>query len=498
MDDRSTEAIWRACGAIGPLRIGVKAGDSEDLRVIPYPFALIGREPGCDIILEKESVSRRHALMLVIDGRVFVVDLASREGTLWGDGARQSGWVEGAHGIGIGGFQICPQTLAPTDLAAAGEPPNGNPLRTWSSSRKRGSDMVLEVLSPQTKKTRWRISRAVTLIGRAPECKMRLMDSSVSSMHCALVCTPMGLWAIDLLGRDGILVNDRQARFARMSDNDDLRIGRFLFRARGEMPRSSTRAEVQADSSRSVGLPAVLAWQGGPPASLGSSEPRMFVPAVIGSSETDLDIAAKSSANPNAYLMPIVEALRMLQQHDQAQHHQTMMMLQTIFAMHGEQIRDVRNQLDHVLRVLGEMRSLPSDPSWVDRLALAARTETRAAPANGQNGLGSSPFAAWPSNGPAPSWTSPRGTGTTSSPESKTAPSATNSAAAAAPPPPVLGVSAQANPAEPATEGKTVAVDKEPFVQDPEVNNLICARLDEIRRERMSIWDKILDMVGGK
>jgi hypothetical protein len=310
-------------------------------------------------------------------------------------------------------------------------------------------------------------------------------------MHCALVCTPMGLWAIDLLGREGMLVNDRKARFARMSDNDDLRIGRFLFRVRGEPPRALTWAESQADAPRSAGLPAVIARLSEP------SEPRMFVPAVIDSSESDVDIAARSPANAQAYLVPIVDALRMLQQHDQAQHHQTMMMLQTIFALHGEQIRDVRNQLDHVLRVLKEMRSLPSDPSWIDRLALSARSESHSAPANGQNGLEFPPFSAPRSNGPAPSGTSPQGFGTTSSPRSQPhPPPSTPNAAMDAAQNPVSDPGAP-DPNSPSVKSPPDA-GKEPFVQDNGINTLICSRLDEIRKERMSLWEKILDMVGAR
>lgn len=61
-----------------------------------------------------------------------------------------------------------------------------------------------------------------------------------------------------------------------------------------------------------------------------------------------------------------------------------------------------------------------------------------------------------------------------------------------------LGSPDPATSAESTSEGKPSEADVEPFVQDNGVNNLICARLDEIRRERMSLWEKILDMVGGR
>lgn len=42
---------------------------------------VIGRDVDCDLILEDLSVSRRHAEILVVGGRVHVIDLGSRNGT---------------------------------------------------------------------------------------------------------------------------------------------------------------------------------------------------------------------------------------------------------------------------------------------------------------------------------------------------------------------------------------------------------------------------------
>ena len=42
---------------------------------------VIGRHPGCDIVLDDASVSRQHAAVTVADGAVFIEDLRSRNGT---------------------------------------------------------------------------------------------------------------------------------------------------------------------------------------------------------------------------------------------------------------------------------------------------------------------------------------------------------------------------------------------------------------------------------
>ena len=43
---------------------------------------ILGRHPACDIVLESAAVSRQHARILNCDGRFFVEDLHSRNGTL--------------------------------------------------------------------------------------------------------------------------------------------------------------------------------------------------------------------------------------------------------------------------------------------------------------------------------------------------------------------------------------------------------------------------------
>ena len=54
-----------------------------------YPYAIVGRGEGCDIILPDPEISFRHAYLQVIEGRVFCVDLASRNGVRWPDGPAQ-------------------------------------------------------------------------------------------------------------------------------------------------------------------------------------------------------------------------------------------------------------------------------------------------------------------------------------------------------------------------------------------------------------------------
>jgi pSer/pThr/pTyr-binding forkhead associated (FHA) protein len=72
---RHAESILRrTAAAAAPLVLALDwSGDRETL--------LIGRDPGCDIPLQEDTVSRRHARLLFRDGTWIVQDLRSTNGT---------------------------------------------------------------------------------------------------------------------------------------------------------------------------------------------------------------------------------------------------------------------------------------------------------------------------------------------------------------------------------------------------------------------------------
>ena len=97
-----------ACGMTGPLPLRVEyPGVSEPLQWVLYqPFALIGREPRAHLQLDHDQVSRRHAYLQIVGGRVFFMDLESRLGTHWESGPRRSGWLDREQVVQIGPYSI--------------------------------------------------------------------------------------------------------------------------------------------------------------------------------------------------------------------------------------------------------------------------------------------------------------------------------------------------------------------------------------------------------
>jgi len=63
---------------------------------------IVGRDPGCDIVIPDPYVSRRHARILYKDNKWYIEDLGSRNGTyVDGEDIRSKGAVELKMGISI-------------------------------------------------------------------------------------------------------------------------------------------------------------------------------------------------------------------------------------------------------------------------------------------------------------------------------------------------------------------------------------------------------------
>jgi pSer/pThr/pTyr-binding forkhead associated (FHA) protein len=351
--DPRPATFLEACGSIGPLRLslkGLRATPSE-CRAFEQPFAVIGRAPGADLDLDHPGVSRRHTYLQLIEGRLFGVDLSSRTGTHWQDVARPMGWLGRGHSLRIGPYRVGrwgeespPETdeaEPPSPVSRAFEPPGL-------------VEGILEFLDPSVEPTTWPISQVLVLLGRSPACKIQLSGSNVSKLHCSLVRTAQGVWAVDLLGRGGILVNGTATRAARLDDGDVLQIGPHRIRLwYARAPQHPARPDVPAS------------W----PTNGRASLPQPVEPSQL--------LALRDPA-AEALLMPLVRELGQMQQQMADQFQQALMMMFEMFSgMHQEQMTLVREQLAELSRLSQEQASLQ------DALTARAR-ETPARPAAGR------------------------------------------------------------------------------------------------------------------
>src|SRR5262249_34734787 len=91
------------------------------------PFALLGRDPRADVVLDDAQVSARHAYLQVLAGRPVVFDLYSRKGTRRASVPVPRGSVLGREPLEVGPFLVRlvrgDGTAEPGGGAEAGPPP---------------------------------------------------------------------------------------------------------------------------------------------------------------------------------------------------------------------------------------------------------------------------------------------------------------------------------------------------------------------------------------
>lgn len=252
MNDPLIARFAEACGAAHPLNLRVSVADGGVLAEgsVQQPFTLIGRDDACDVILNDPEVNPRHAWFQVVGGHVYALDLGSRNGLVWADGGKRSGWLDLGSPVRVGPFKL--QLRSP--VAKTTTPPGLDPLAADPNSLRGRPVTQLEFRNGKRAKDRWTVNRVITLVGRSETCKLHLHADDISSYHCGLVHTPTGLWVVDLSGR-GVVVNGERMRVAPLTHGAELWIGRFLigchYPALGETPSASRASHGPISKGRS-------------------------------------------------------------------------------------------------------------------------------------------------------------------------------------------------------------------------------------------------------
>jgi pSer/pThr/pTyr-binding forkhead associated (FHA) protein len=369
------KSFLNACGFREPLRLVVEGPRPADAgpRPLAQPFAVIGRDPRADLVLDDLRVSRRHAYLQAVAGRVFWVDLESRTGTCDEAGTRKWGWLDPGGLIQVGPFAI--RRAAGEAGPGRDEPDRESPLAVRSYGREPLPEVALEFLNGPSQATTWPMNRVMSLIGSAKGCKFRLTDPSVSAFHAGLLRTPSGLWVVDLRGDRGLTVDGEPVRFGPLADGDVLGIGRYRMRIRcREAPGRATAAGLPAPRPRgeiarrpapepaggSAEVPAVYRGPGLP------APPPPF-PVVASASgvelvSSDAAMLAARAQHPesgDSALLPLVNQFGMMQQQMFDQFQQAMGMLVQMFStMHREQMDVIREELDRLHELTRELQEL--------------------------------------------------------------------------------------------------------------------------------------------
>ena len=97
------------------------------------------------------------------------------------------------------------------------------------------AELIIESGKHQGKKLV--LSEAKIIVGRSPECHIRLASADISKQHCLLRSAPEGIFVTDLGSRNGTFVNDQLiTQETPLKPGDRLRIGPMELRVPHHKP----------------------------------------------------------------------------------------------------------------------------------------------------------------------------------------------------------------------------------------------------------------------
>jgi pSer/pThr/pTyr-binding forkhead associated (FHA) protein len=92
------------------------------------------------------------------------------------------------------------------------------------------------------------VDRAPTVVGRHPQCDVRLRSNRVSRRHCCLTEVDGDVLVRDLGSSNGTLINGARVDAGRLQAGDVLTVANLHFRLVEDQVASKSKADVAADA----------------------------------------------------------------------------------------------------------------------------------------------------------------------------------------------------------------------------------------------------------
>lgn len=242
----------------------------ESISEFVYEFdqerVVIGRGKGADVCIPHQAVSGQHATIRSKGAGYVVQDDGSTNGTRVGSASlapARPRALRNGDVIELGGFAIRFEggrsVTLPTSVdrtAALARRILREALEAGGSSAQQPRLLVLngpeegqELIIPEPP--------TLLVVGRGPECDLRLSDADASREHAELERDLDGVLIRDLGSKNGLLINGRPARQRRLHDRDEIRIGATVIVL--EDPDEAAVEETAAAPEREMALPEPVA-----------------------------------------------------------------------------------------------------------------------------------------------------------------------------------------------------------------------------------------------
>lgn len=226
----------------------------------------IGRARDNDIVIENLSVSRNHTKIKAIAGEFSVLDMNSANGTLLNgvritkaDLANDDIITIGKHTIQFVGGPISVNSKPPTTVAVREGTASLGVLVPPPADKPTGMIGVLTVREGKQAGQQFRVFKAETVIGRAPESDVRIHDWFVSKRHAIIARSGDTYTLKDLDSWRGLSVNGKQVKEADLRSGDQVMISAvvldFAISNAGDVPEPPSAPPIEGSSSDRVPRP---------------------------------------------------------------------------------------------------------------------------------------------------------------------------------------------------------------------------------------------------
>jgi pSer/pThr/pTyr-binding forkhead associated (FHA) protein len=252
---------------------------------VPDEGLVIGRDAGCDVVVPRNEVSRRHAELAATEDGYVVRDMSSNGVYVNGERIQGSHRLARADVIRVGGeeFRFYADVLSPTPSTANIATKEGVVLRSDSPAPSLADTLfnqrlvavpqeplaVLEVLNEgPSKGIRYAIRTPLAQVGRGANNDVRLSDESVSELHAKLERRDDGWYVVDMDSTNGTYVSGSRVSGQRRLDGaPDVRFGgvKLRFLPAGEHPEEPSARAARPDHGRPPGSVAAAAVDDAPP-----------------------------------------------------------------------------------------------------------------------------------------------------------------------------------------------------------------------------------------
>lgn len=239
-------------------------GRNIEIRVLEPGSYTLGRSQDSDLVLDDPAVAERQLRLTVSAQGVMIEDLASGQGQLSVQRPLPLGpfvldWQATESETG-GQTRVAPALEPPPPAGLAG-PPTGGLLAQ------------LRVLNGEQAGQVFSLGPGISLVGRAPECAVRLADPSVSRRHAEINVDGQGLSVRDLGSTSGTLLEGRSVEQARLAPGQSLSFGTVTLQL---LPPLSGPDETRAKAAP-PSEPESPPVAGDPPAAAGASTRRRLL-----------------------------------------------------------------------------------------------------------------------------------------------------------------------------------------------------------------------------